>query len=40
MDFNGPIPDQSAALRACVTNYRTTEEDVSALVQLLNDCRK
>jgi glutamate/tyrosine decarboxylase-like PLP-dependent enzyme len=34
------LPDQSAALRACITNYRTTEQDVSALVELLNDCRK
>jgi glutamate/tyrosine decarboxylase-like PLP-dependent enzyme len=34
------LPDSSAALRACITNYRTTEKDVTALVQLLNDCRK
>lgn len=34
------LPDQSAALRACITNYRTTEKDVTALVELLYDCRK
>jgi glutamate/tyrosine decarboxylase-like PLP-dependent enzyme len=34
------MPDETAALRACITNYRTTEKDVAALVELLNDCRK
>lgn len=33
------LPDETAALRACITNYRTTEEDVRALVRLLNECR-
>ncbi len=33
------LPDETAALRACITNYRTTEEDVHALVRLLNECR-
>jgi hypothetical protein len=29
------LPDGRRALRACITSYRTTESDVSALVELL-----
>ncbi len=29
-----------AVLRACITNYRTTPEDVDALVQVLNESRE
>ncbi|MDG0876123.1 PLP-dependent decarboxylase [Paenibacillus thiaminolyticus] len=31
--------NQEPALRACITNYETTEEDIIALVELLNSAR-
>lgn len=31
--------NQELALRACITNYETTEEDIIALVELLNSAR-
>ena len=33
-------PEERAALRACITNYRTTEADVRALVDALSSARE
>jgi glutamate/tyrosine decarboxylase-like PLP-dependent enzyme len=34
------LDDDSPALRACITNYRTEEEDIFALVRALNRARQ
>jgi len=34
------LPGGQAALRACITNYRTTETDVRALVDALSSARE